>query len=380
MEKYYTKSELLFFLAYIIFFTSSALELTRIKEVFVIIHSVFILMKQGIAILLILKILEDKVYTRKELIAFVFITMAVALSQYNSGVDYLLFTICLALTMKKIKFSDVLKVTIVIQIVIVLFTFIFVAQGKIMDGIYGDLVWGNTIIQSEDKKRHDLGYFHPNSISAVVFFLSMMILCVKKNIKFWHIILGVLLNYLLYMRTGSRTSFLLAVSFLPFLWFMDRKKEFSKFWKKFFCLASIAIPIIAMAGQIFYNPSNEIYEKLNQALSGRIGLGHNGFFEFGGTLFGQQIVFVTDAYYKLIDCAYMYFWVLLGGIFYFLFVIGCFITMKRLVYNEQKKLCVAFFAWMVFGMIEAVMLVIAYEPFCLLLGQTAEFNKIKKEY
>ena len=88
------------------------------------------------------------------------------------------------------------------------------------------------------------------------------------------------------------------------------------------------------------------------------------------TLFGQPIVFTSDpGSYNIVDNAYMYILVTFGLVFWVMIFVLSFFTMRRLVKEEQRKLCVAFFAWMLFGITEASILQIEFEPFCLLLGQ-----------
>lgn len=376
MEERYTKSEILFLCAYILWFIPSMIARTRLVDIFGNVQTVFAYTEPLIWILLFLKILEDKDYLRKEIIIFILCMVVTLCASRSSGIIYIVWTIFFAFEMKNVRFYNIAKATLIMQGFIFILTIFLIYGGIIEDKVFGEVVWENTIIvQGKDNQRHDLGFGHPNTASAMLLFLSIVYLYLRKNIKLIEMMIVIILNYLLYMKTGSRTSFLLTILFLPFMWFMDNQKSFSVFWKKVFTGASIGIPFIALFGQIFYNPSNAIYASINQALSGRIRLGHDGFFEFGLKIFGQPIIWRTDTYYNLVDCAYMKILLDLGVVFYILFAVGCFLAMLKLVKAEEKKLCVAFLAWMVFGMIEATILEISFGPFCLLLGQTARLER-----
>lgn len=379
MQKKYTRGEQIFFCAYILYFILSMLSMVYRKEanIWGNVQMIFSYVKPCMGLALFLKIWDDERYCRKEIIICAICIFVVLCSSRNSRDIRIVWLVFMALSMKNIYFDDILKIQVILQGVIFGITLFLASYGIIENKMHGSVVWGSTIMQGAGKFRYDLGFGHPNTASGIFLFLTMMYLCTKKNIKIIQVIIGIILNYLLYMQTGSRTSLLLTVIFLPFIYFINHKRNFTRFWKYSFIAASIAIPLIAMLAQIFYDPSNKLYNYINYLLSDRIQLGHDGFFEFGFTLFGQSINYYAGTRYQFVDCSYMRALLDFGLIFYCFFIIACFITMRNLVKAERKELCVIFFMWLIFGMVEDTMLNIAFQPICLLLGQMTNLNNKK---
>lgn len=174
---------------------------------------------------------------------------------------------------------------------------------------------GSTMLGG-DGHRYAMGYGHPNMASAVLFFWTIMYFVVKRRLTVWNVVFGIAVNYWLYTYTGSRTSFLLTLLVLPLMWCLD--KYFKRIWQKLFLLAAAFLPVGNVLLQICYRPESTVYSIFNKLLSGRIGLGHDGFYNFGVLFFGQTIVWNSSGTeYNIVDNAYMYILVSFETIFIF---------------------------------------------------------------
>lgn len=86
-------------------------------------------------------------------------------------------------------------------------------------GIYGTLTmtanFGRGPFPGIVETRYCFGMGHPNAFQCMILMMTILILyCVAEKMKWYHFILILLFNYILYRYTDSNTSFLIAVAIM----------------------------------------------------------------------------------------------------------------------------------------------------------------------
>lgn len=384
MKERYTKGEILYFSAYIVYFTVSVLGIANVIHLFPF-SGVLGIMKICSALIVLLKIVWKEDVKRDNFLIFLFLISVVLIVCVNTGNFDLFCCLCFGYGMKDISYRTVLKISIIIQICVMFLTAVAIYGGLIQNEMVGTMVWTNTVIDEEAAGRYNLGYSHPNAISAIVLFTTLMYMCVRKKCTFFEGLLGLIINYLIYQKTGSRTCFLITIMFIPLMFYFLQKRKLQEYWKWLLRISPIFITLTAVFSQLFYDETNNIFLKINSILSGRLSLGHHGLMDYGITLFGQKIAWVGSNIpgvpYNFVDCSYVRILLDYGIIIFVVVFVLNIITMFKLVKLEEKGLCIAFLAFLVHNMIEPTIFTISIQPFFLLMGQTGflDFEHREKE-
>lgn len=385
MEEKMTRDDMLFFGAYILYLIVATIKNTQLWSI-IPMASAFELLRIGSVVMVCFKIVLDKEYTRRQVTAICCIIAIIFLSCIYSRDFDLLYFICFAFGIKGIAYFKVLRVTFSIHIIVICIIIISVSTGIISNEMMGSIVWSETMISDEFTQRYTLGFGHPNTASSIVLFVTMIYMCMRNKCSFLEFVIGFGINFMVYQKTGSRTCFIIAIIFLPLMYWFANKKKFQGYWQVLLTIAPIIIILTATLMQVFYNPNNELFVEIDTLLSSRLRLGHQGFLDYGITLFGQNIFWVgmyniDNEYgfsYNYVDSAYMRILLDHGIIVYIFFCIAAMITMYYLVKIKNGKLCIAFLALLVHSIVEISIYNISVSPFCLLMGQMAVLDYDKK--
>lgn len=383
-EKMIIREDMLFFGAYILYLTVAVIQHTQLSYMMPV-PSILELLKIGAALVVGLKVILDKEYTGNQVVVFCFLAVIVVISCMCSGNLDLFCFFCFIFGIKDISYIKVLKIAFLINMIIIAIIAIGVCIGVIPNEMAGTIVWSNTMISDKFVARYNLGFGHPNTASAVVFFTTMLYMCIRNKCSFLELLISFGINFMVYQNTGSRTCFLITIVFLPLMYCFVNKRALQKCWQMFFMIASVIIVLGSTFMQIFYDPNNETLAELDSMLSRRLWLGHQGLLDYGITLFGQNILWINDPNneyglpYNIVDSAYMKI-LLENGIVVFIFLcIAVVMTMYYLVKIEDGKLCVAFLSLLVHSMVETSICDISWTPFCLLMGQMAILDNNKEQ-
>lgn len=183
----------------------------------------------------------------------------------------------------------------------------------------------NIVAHQYGRTRNALGNIWCTDYAAKFFFMLLVCLYLySKSMKWFHWIGLIALSSTVFYFTFGKLDFIcmmlaIAVFFLNEL--LEKKDNAFKWkliWKKlleklapFFTPIAVAI----MTGlTLAYSPNVVLLTKLNNTLSGRLGLGHRAFSEIGISLFGQEVVWIgmgnvtndqVPAGYNFVDCSYL---------------------------------------------------------------------------
>lgn len=373
MNKTLARGNILFYGAYILYFTLCAIQNIQLLYNTPFLSMMELLKLFSVAVVIV-KIFTEQIYQSKDFVCICAVMLLVFIACVcNRNLD-LFYCVCFMIGLKDIVFSKVLFITFIIHMCIFAGMAVGIQTGIVQSQMYGAVVWAGTMLSEDSLGRYNLGFIHPNTASALVLFTTLIYMCIKKKCYFIDLVAVICVNYLVYQKTGSRTCFLITLVFLPLMYWFGNKLRLRKYWKVIFILSPLIIILTATFAQIFYTEDNLLLAKINQMLSGRLGLGHRGFLDYGVTLFGQKTLWVTNDNpyglpYNYVDSAYMRILLENGIIVFILLCIITVVTMQRLVRTQNYKLCIAFLTLLVHSMVEVSIYNMSWGPFCLLMGQ-----------
>lgn len=366
-----TKSTLLFYISYIIWISMYILKATYFNEN-EILQVVFRLAGIPMYSLLIFKLILDNKYSLKTIIASVIFFILLIVSR-NSHSRVLLETMLFIYSARNIDFKDIIKVTLFVQVTLMTITVI-----SSLTGIIKNEVW----YREDGTGRYALGYTYCTHIANFFYHIVLIYVYLKDKKKFsiFSVLTILVLNKLIYNITDTKAVYyliiiLIIISYLSNYCKINIKDNiFNKIVFKY-CFALSAIISIVLS--INYNPSNQLYNFLNTSLSGRLRLGNIGYQEYGISLLGQSITWVTgrqgierayDSVYNFVDSSYMNIAINYGIVVLILVCIGYVIIIKKLLEEKNIRGCIALLFLALHSITDPQLLLLQYNPFLLLFG------------
>lgn len=249
-----------------------------------------------------------------------------------------------------------------------------------------------------DGFRYSFGFVHPNTVGAIIFFLSITFWTIFRN-KYSHL-LFIAINACLYLflvkfvdsRTSELSLIIASIIFLV-LFIFDSvndglknriKKIFSVLLPLVFPLLSIVIVYI----YCFYDPQSQVLSEINSLFSGRIGLCHNAIIKYGISWFGKSVVdtdsdplgFAATATtaYEFTDNFYIYALLRWGIVSLVLYGLAFFIVVKNAVENGFYKIAVALSLFSVYAIMEVCSFTVTYNV--LILLTFVDFKKFAEKF
>ncbi|AZP04919.1 hypothetical protein [Jeotgalibaca ciconiae] len=204
-----------------------------------------------------------------------------------------------------------------------------------------------------DIVRYNFGFAHANTLHMFCFVMVACYLVIRQDqIKKYELVILLLLNFLLFYYSFSRTAtmlivLLIAISFV--LTFNPFKiNQYMKKIMKYAIIITFAGAFLVMILSFAYHLTpNNLIELFNRLLSRRIEQANWYFTENGLSLMGQYIpeIFVKESMQFVLDNGYMRVLIQFGFIPFILLMTGLILTSKRLYeassYYELSMLCVS---------------------------------------
>lgn len=374
MKVKYTRSSLLFLIAYAMWITITLLKYTYIKDLFPArfpINDVLEYIKWPIYVLLALKFWDDGVYRFRNFVglAIVFFYGYIEYSVQDKTVQLFMFCI-FVYSASGVDFDDILKVTLIIEVLIFAATIGLSCRGVIPNNIWDE----------GGRHRYDLGFMYCTFGSHLMLFITMVYSCIRKKITFMETVVLAAVSFLLYFYNNTRIDLCIVISFLLFFYvwthFSDKiRKNFAA--KIIFQYSGVIIALISIVAQTFYNSDIVLYSQINGLLSNRLYFGEKAIQEYGFTMFGQHIQWIGQGsikknpmlVYNYVDCSFLKYMLNFGIVFLVLLLIGLVYIGKKAIDNADKALCVSLLFLYVFAMVEAELCVLAFHPFLLKIGE-----------
>lgn len=363
-----TKEEFLFYIAWILFISTTIVELTMwslegFGDILLTVTKLLRYGSYGIAICSILM----KIFEKNKLIGSIVVFAVLALSFLGSGNKTMLLYIFLLVGAYGLNSRRVIGVSFLTRACLLLL---------IVGGSQIGLV-ENYVFTPEMRERHGLG-FTWTTTSAVLFFFLMLqwIYIRKKKLTYTELILIEGIQFVLYQLTDSRMVFYLGTIFVGIIGLakiLDFEWKFTKKIKWLFMLTPIGICVIAIAIHAFYDSSNPIWVKLNDFLSNRLQLGKSAFEEYGVSLFGNKIEWVghsvveTDRVYNYVDCSYVQLLLEYGVLFLIMVIVIYTVMMYYAIRSEQYETLWIMFFILGFSITEPRLMNLVFNPFPILI-------------
>lgn len=362
------KEEFLFYIAWILFISTTILELTMWSvgtngDLLLLATKLFRYGSYAICVCCILM----KSFKKKKLLGIIMIFAILLLSFLGSGNKTMLLYIFLLVAAYDLKGKDVIGVSFATRAAWLLL---------IVGGSYVGLV-EDYIFTPEVRERHGLGFTWTTTSAVLFFFLVLQWVYIRKN-KLTYMELALIegINLILYRTTDSRMVFYLGTLFVVVIGLAKLfgfKWGFTKKVKWLFVVAPAFICFIAIAIHAFYDSSNAIWVKLNDFLSNRLQLGKNAFMEYGVSIFGNEIEWVghsvveTNRVYNYVDCSYVQLLLEYGVLFLVMVIVIYTVMMYRAVKEERYETLWILFFILGFSITEPRLMNLIFNPFPVLI-------------
>lgn len=246
--------------------------------------------------------------------------------------------------------------------------------------------------------RNAFGFGHPNGTGLFILALSLLFWCSFKGKLSNLVSIVIFLSAYLLISSyiDSRTSEILCIVSAGFALIYlaaisiphDKIKSYLLIISKYICISGLSILSIGyLLFCYFYNPEIDIYRQLNDLLSTRIQLTHDGLIKFGISLWGSIVQFadinptgfesVKTVSYNYLDSLYVYIPVCHGIFALILLNIAYIIVVRKAFKAGYHRIGITLFILSVYSISESYFIQIASNIFIYLLLTSFEEEKKK---
>ncbi len=309
--------------------------------------------------------------TVKDLAGIAMILVCFVLARYSVYNTFIIATSIYLYFGADLDFRKILICTLIIQAVMMAFV---ITCSQV--GIIENMAWTRS---GSTEVRYSLGYDYCAYPAHLLLFMSLMWFCIRDKIRVIEVIIALVLNYIMYVITDARADFLLAV--IGIIGFSVWQIEFNQKWinaiRKFIVeFGFIILAFVSILAQALYDPENEVFVSVNEALSNRLYLGHEALETYGLSFFGKQVQWFgwgsvmadSSRTYNYVDNAFLKDGISFGIVFLILLAVGFFLMGRYLIANKEYKLSWAVLMSLAYAMVNAHLCMLTYNVFILLLG------------
>ena len=318
-------------------------------------------------ILLLIKLLLER-NTYKNWLIFVSLTIILLLISLNlrkgSEVLTLSYTFLLIISSKGIQLEKVVKFWLFEIGCLMLLNHFFYKTGRIPD----------VFSYRSSGIRYSLGYVFTSFSSNFMFHITVFYTFIRnKNIRYMELILLFLLNYYFYQKTDTKAAFAFAILQLV-LALVFKHITFNKsligFINKYIVALSASLAYIVT---LLYNPSQPYFQVLNRLLTSRLSLGRLALDQYGISIWGQPIKWVTTISgigvgesYLFVDSSFINIGINYGIALLFLLILGFYLVGTKMLDNQFYTLTVLMIS--LHSIFDTQFLEILYNPLLIALG------------
>lgn len=371
MEKKSSRSERLFFIAYSVWLIVGLLRITYFKEIIPMNEMIDYAQKTVFLLFLVQFVIEMPTGKRelRGMIFLIFIWIACCI-----GKRYDIFSVfCLVYSARTIDLRKIFAVTLGIEVAMMLITITAACSGQIENELWA--------LEGNQRFRYALGYTYCTYPSHILFFTTMLYICVRQRISLVEAVCLSALNYGMYRLTDTRTDLLLAI---PMIWiaclWCRRKGTVKKNVMSSICIqySFMIAYFVSLFGQYFYQEENRIFGKLNQILNGRLHFGFEAIHKYGIDLFGEYVKWVGQgtlkskpgSVYDYVDNSFLQLTINYGVIFMVLLMILFSIAAGWAMQKGNRALCLALIGVIGFSVINAELCVITFNSILIALSRS----------
>ena len=316
--------------------------------------------------MLLVKLLIDN-HSKIELYSILLLIPILSVIIYTTKTYYTLLPISLlVISVRNINLEKILRIWLFEIIILMLFVSV---------SYYLDIIGETTHIvgREGDKIRYGLGYGYASFSANYFFHFTLFYSFIRREkLKVLEIIALFITNYYLYLKTDTKSAFACSVLLL-FLILLIKYLKLSKqnnFLNKYTMLFGF---IISLGTLFLYRFGTEVGELLNTLVTGRLRLADKAWDEFGVTIFGQKILWVTENQwmseieYDYVDSSFLNILFNYGIILILLIIVGYYLLgRKKLSNNVFYTLMIVILG--IHCIYDPQLLEISHNPSILLLG------------
>lgn len=338
-------------------------------------HMLHILMFVGLALVLLKIFLFDDL-TPKWLIIDG-LALLLLLLTWRTSKEFSLFSMGIfVLGARNVNFKRIIKIYLYIGLVLLAFVVLSAMAGLIRNLVYRrDMT--NIIRQS-------FGIAYPTDFAAHVLYLILAYAYLKfGKIKWYDYVVFLAAAGFLVKFSDARLSAYAIILAIPVLWIGQRAQKdhlLSRFIASFYWAVPIVSAYLVIIASYFFRPSSHFLNKINNASSGRLYLGHKAISEYGFSMFGKQIVEhgwgganglkmsqSSPSNYFFVDSSFLRMTILYGIIMAIIILLA----MTKISWDSFQKESFALASIIVIvsvsAMVEQRLLDLAYDPFLIAL-------------
>ena len=323
-------------------------------------------------LVLIGKIVFLSVYKKEEMIGVVIAGIIGFASLLGSG-DFALFKLIIVIiAAKDVDFHKFVKVFAIIKGTAVMLTLLLWRIGIL-----------GTLYYQDDKVGYynTYGFCHRNVLGANVAILCLAWFYLRyRRLKIQDIIVWSAVAAVFYRLASSRTSLLIMMITIVGVYLFQEKEQLIMNYpktRKILLWGFVSIVFLCILCTVFYVRYNFFWEIIDKIFTKRIRFAHYCFKEYGLSLFGQRIPFVSsiqaqsgDIDKLILDNAYMRALLYYGIIPGTLYLFSYFKALEMSFLKKDCALVVSLVIFAVYGLSERYMLDICYQfPLIVACGQ-----------
>lgn len=319
-------AEILFYLAFFVYFIFSGIQRTEYLTVFGDSFEFTKIIIQIIVIgLLLLKLIVQSQRIEHYILAAAMVVLGF-ITWKMSGTAWLFWASIFIVSGYGVDIDRLSFIVLTSSLILLITTIGGVAVGVIPNACF---VRGGVV-------RYGMGFIHPNYLGLFCFITCASFSATKLGSSIWPdlILLTVSAAFVL-IACNSRTSVLLMVfqALLLIVFYFCKSERSRDFSRRLFLYLFIGIVVISLYFMVCYNPANLIHAKLNNVLSGRLYF-MNAYFKLAPfSLFGCSFEGFPPIYWEngqsqifVVDNAFAHLYLHFGVIAFAIFVAAyCFI-------------------------------------------------------
>jgi hypothetical protein len=307
-----------------------------------------------------------------EIVFIVALIACAAVVSYTIGEDEVLDIVLLIAGAKNVSWKKIAYCYLCVAVVVQLVAFYAAHTGIVPDMTY----------ETDRGIRQSFGIIYPTDFAAHVLFIFMVYVTLRESrLTFAEIALMFVAGYAIYHRTYARNDFICIVILCLILAVIKLLRvmgiQLSKHqWLKYFGIIMLVVAIFCIIAVTFYDPSSELYQKLDNIFSNRISLSYQGLAQYGIQPFGSVVIENNTilGYNFFLDSSFIRIAIRYGWVFLSLITFVYMLCFERAVENYKDYTVIVLIVMLVFGFTEHHMLEVAYCPVWYML-----FSRIKPD-
>lgn len=362
-SRWFSLSEKMFWVCYLLLLVIHCVENTSVIYSQARWLDGMYLFRNGLYLVLIGKLALFSLYERGELVCALFFGAAALAGALASGEMGLLEFFVIMLAAKDVSPRRLVRVFAAVKAAGLALT-VFLWSRGLLDAMY---------YQDDQVGYYNTyGFCHRNVLAANVVALCLAWFYLRyRRMKFWDAVLwcgaaAVMYRFAL-SRTGLIVLLLTVASMLLFRWKQRALFALPKF-QKYVMGAFLGLLAVSVLGTVFYPGDSGFWQFVDGIFTKRFRFAHQCLEEYGLSLFGQRLPFVssmeaqsTDAARLILDNSYMRallsYGVIPGGVFLGLYAAA----LGKSVKKRSGRLTVCLLVFAVFGLSERYMLDVYYQ-------------------